>query len=187
LPEAHVEAPTVGSVILAGVLLKLGTYGILRFVLPLFVQATYALTPFVYSLCVFGIIYTCSSTIRQIDMKKVIAYASISHMGFVTLGLFSSTIEGVVGCIFLMVAHGVVSSGLFFMVGCLYERYGSRLITYYSGLGLVMPLFNVAFFLLILSNISFPGTSSFIGELLILLGVFEANFFAAFFAIISII
>jgi proton-translocating NADH-quinone oxidoreductase chain M len=187
LPEAHVEAPTVGSVVLAGILLKLGAYGILRFILPLFVQATYALTPFVYSLCVFGIIYTCSSTIRQIDMKKVIAYASISHMGFVTLGLFSSTVEGVVGCVFLMIAHGVVSSGLFFLVGCLYDRYGSRLIMYYTGLNLVMPLFGIAFFLLILSNISFPGTSSFIGEFLILLAVFESNHFVAFFAVISIV
>jgi len=187
LPEAHVEAPTTGSIILAGVLLKLGSYGILRFILPSFVQATYVLIPFVYSLCVFGIIYTCSTTIRQIDMKKVIAYASVSHMGFVTVGLFSSTLEGLIGCIFLMVAHGVVSSGLFFVIGCLYDRYGSRLIIYYSGLSLTMPLFGIVFFFLILSNISFPGTSSFIGELLILLGVFEANFLAAFLITLSII
>lgn len=187
LPEAHVEAPTVGSVILAGVLLKLGTYGILRYLLPVFIQATYMFSPLVYTLCIFGIIYTCSTTIRQIDMKKVIAYASISHMGFVTLGLFSSTVEGIIGCIFLMIAHGVVSSGLFFLVGCLYDRYGSRLIVYYSGVSLIMPLFASTFFLLILSNISFPGSSSFIGEFLILLGVFEFNPLAAFFATISII
>lgn len=187
LPEAHVEAPTVGSIILAGVLLKLGTYGILRFILPMFIQATYVLTPFIYSLCIFGVIYTCSSTIRQVDMKKVIAYASISHMGFITAGLFSTTIEGLLGCIFLMIAHGIVSSGLFFVIGCLYDRYGSRLIIYYSGLNLTMPVFGIIFFLLILSNISFPGTSSFIGELLILIGIFEVNFFVAVLFTLSII
>jgi NADH:ubiquinone oxidoreductase subunit 4 (subunit M) len=120
-------------------------------------------------------------------MKKVIAYASVSHMGFVTVGLFSSTIDGLIGCVFLMIAHGIVSSGLFFIIGCLYDRYGTRLITYYNGLSLTMPIFSIVFFLLVLSNISFPGTSSFIGELLILISVFEVNFFVAFLLILSII
>jgi NADH:ubiquinone oxidoreductase subunit 4 (subunit M) len=120
-------------------------------------------------------------------MKKVIAYASVSHMGFVTVGLFSSTIDGLIGCVFLMIAHGIVSSGLFFIIGCLYDRHGTRLITYYNGLSLTMPIFSIVFFLLVLSNISFPGTSSFIGELLILISVFEVNFFVAFLLILSII
>jgi len=187
LPEAHVEAPTVGSVILAGVLLKLGTYGLLRFVIPVFCDATYFFLPFVYTLCLIGIIYTCCSTIRQVDLKKVIAYASVSHMSFVILGLFSSNLQGVLGSVFLMLSHGIVSSGLFFCIGCIYDRYKTRILRYYSGLVSVMPLFSLCFFILILSNISFPGTSSFVGEFLILVGVFENNYFAALISTFSII
>lgn len=187
LPEAHVEAPTVGSVILAGVLLKLGTYGLLRFVIPVFCDATYFFLPFVYTLCLIGILYTCCSTIRQVDLKKVIAYASVSHMSFVILGLFSANLQGIIGSVFLMLSHGIVSSGLFFCIGCVYDRYKTRILRYYSGLVSVMPLFSLCFFILILSNISFPGTSSFVGEFLILVGVFENNHFAAFISTFSII
>jgi NADH-ubiquinone oxidoreductase chain 4 len=187
LPEAHVEAPTVGSVILAGVLLKLGTYGLLRFVIPIFCDATYFYLPLVYTLCLLGIIYTCCSTIRQVDLKKVIAYASVSHMSFVILGLFTSNIQGICGSVFLMLSHGIVSSGLFFCIGCIYDRYKTRILRYYSGLVSTMPLFSLCFFILILSNISFPGTSSFIGEFLILVGLFENNHFAALVSCFSII
>lgn len=187
LPEAHVEAPTVGSVILAGVLLKLGTYGLLRFVVPLFHDATYFFLPLVYTLCLLGIVYTCCSTIRQVDLKKIIAYASVSHMSFVILGLFTSNIQGLGGSIFLMLSHGIVSSGLFFCIGCIYDRYKTRILRYYSGLVSTMPLFSICMFILILSNISFPGTSSFVGEFLILVGLFENNNFAALVATFSII
>jgi proton-translocating NADH-quinone oxidoreductase chain M len=187
LPEAHVEAPTVGSVILAGVLLKLGTYGLLRFVIPIFCDATYFFLPLVYTLCILGIIYTCCSTIRQVDLKKVIAYASVSHMSFVILGLFTSNLQGIGGSIFLMLSHGIVSSGLFFCIGCIYDRYKTRILRYYSGLVATMPIFSLCLFILILSNISFPGTSSFIGEFLILVGLFENNHFAALIATLSII
>ena len=187
LPEAHVEAPTVGSVILAGVLLKLGTYGLLRFVIPLFCDATYFFLPFVYTLCILGIVYTCCSTIRQVDLKKVIAYASVSHMSFVILGLFTSNLQGICGSVFLMLSHGIVSSGLFFCIGCIYDRYKTRILRYYSGLVFTMPIFSLCFFILILSNISFPGTSSFIGEFLILVGLFENNHFSALIATFSII
>lgn len=187
LPEAHVEAPTVGSVILAGVLLKLGTYGILRFVIPLFCDATYFFLPLIYTICILGIVYTCCSTIRQVDLKKVIAYASVSHMSFVILGLFTSNLQGICGSVFLMLSHGIVSSGLFFCIGCVYDRYKTRILRYYSGLVLTMPLFSLCFFVLILSNISFPGTSSFIGEFLILVGLFENNHFSALIATFSII
>jgi proton-translocating NADH-quinone oxidoreductase chain M len=187
LPEAHVEAPTVGSVILAGVLLKLGTYGLLRFVIPIFCDATYYFIPFVYTLCILGIIYTCCSTIRQIDLKKIIAYASVSHMGFVILGLFASNLQGVIGSVFMMLSHGIVSGGLFFCIGCVYDRYKTRILRYYSGLISVMPIFSLCLFILILSNISFPGTSSFVGEFLILVGVFENNHFAALVSTFSII
>jgi proton-translocating NADH-quinone oxidoreductase chain M len=187
LPEAHVEAPTVGSVILAGVLLKLGAYGLLRFVIPLFTDATYFFLPLVYTLCLLGIVYTCCSTVRQIDLKKIIAYASVSHMSFVVLGLFTLTIQGIAGSIFLMLSHGVVSSGLFFLIGCLYDRYKTRMLKYYGGLVRTMPIFCVCFFILILANMSFPGTSSFIGEFLVLVGLFESNSFVAFVATFSIV
>lgn len=187
LPEAHVEAPTVGSVILAGVLLKLGTYGLLRFVIPLFCDATYFFLPLVYTLCLLGIVYTCCSTIRQVDLKKIIAYSSVSHMSFVILGLFSSSIQGIGGSVFLMLSHGIVSSGLFFCIGCIYDRHKTRILRYYSGLVSTMPIFAVCLFFLTLANISFPGTSSFVGEFLILVGLFENNFFAAIISTLSII
>lgn len=187
LPEAHVEAPTVGSVILAGILLKLGTYGLLRFVIPLFIDATYYFLPLVYTLCLLGIVYTSCTTIRQIDLKKIIAYASVGHMSYVILGLFTSNLQGLAGSIFLMLSHGIVSGGLFFGIGLLYDRYKTRLVRYYKGLIHVMPLFSLFFFILTLANISFPGTSNFVGEFLILVGVCESNHVVTIVATFSII
>lgn len=187
LPEAHVEAPTIGSVILAGVLLKMGSYGMFRFVIPLFCEATYFFVPLIYTFCVLGIIYTCLTTIRQIDLKKIIAYSSVSHMSFVLLGLFSTSPIGIVGSLFLMLSHGIVSSGLFFCIGCLYDRYKTRVLRYFSGLVNVMPLFGCGFFFLILSNISFPGTSNFVGEFMVLLGLYNDNIFVALVSTFSII
>lgn len=179
LPEAHVEAPTSGSVILAGILLKLGTYGFLRFSIPLFPEATVYFTPLIYTLSVLGIIYASFTTLRQIDLKKIIAYSSVAHMGFVTLGLFSLNAQGIEGAILLMLSHGFVASALFLCIGILYDRTHTRLIRYYGGLVQTMPLFSFFFFVFTLGNLSLPGTSSFVGEFLILLGVFQTNTFIA--------
>jgi NADH:ubiquinone oxidoreductase subunit 4 (subunit M) len=187
LPEAHVEAPTVGSVILAGILLKLGTYGLFRFVLPLFPYATFYYTPLVYLLSVIAIIYASCTTIRQVDLKKIIAYASVAHMNYVTLGLFSTNLQSVSGSIFLMLSHGLVSSALFFCIGFLYDRYKTRLLKYYQGLVNVMPIFSIIFMLLTLANISFPGTSNFIGEFLVLIGLVENNIFGVFCGLLGVI
>jgi NADH-ubiquinone oxidoreductase chain 4 len=187
LPEAHVEAPTEGSVLLAGVLLKLGSYGYLRFLFPLFPDGTYYYTPFVLFLGSLGIYYTSFVTLRQIDIKRVIAYSSISHMNLCILGLFSFNMMGILGSIHLMIGHGLVSSGLFFLVGMLYYRFHTKIIKYYSGLIYIMPLFSFFFFLFILGNISFPLTSNFIGEFLILIGLcYSFNFYSLFFGFIGI-
>jgi len=175
LPEAHVEAPTIGSVILASLLLKLGGYGFLRFTLPLFPIANDFFNPLIGTLCIISIIYASITTIRQIDMKRIIAYSSIAHMNLIVLGLFSLTQQGIEGAIFLMIGHGVVSSALFFCVGVLYDRAHTRLIKYYGGLLQTMPLFSIIFFLFTMANMGFPGTSNFIGELLVLIGVFQKN------------
>jgi proton-translocating NADH-quinone oxidoreductase chain M len=175
LPEAHVEAPTAGSVVLAGVLLKLGTYGFLRFSIPLFPYASLYFTPLVYTLSIIGIVYASLTTLRQIDLKKIIAYSSVAHMGFVTMGLFSLNVQGVEGAILLMLSHGLVSGALFLCVGCLYDRHKTRLVKYYGGCVHVMPLFSTLFLFFTLGNLSLPGTSSFIGEFLILVGTFQTN------------
>jgi NADH-quinone oxidoreductase subunit M len=175
LPEAHVEAPTAGSVLLAGILLKLGSYGLLRFSIPLFPFGTLYFTPFVNCLAIIAVIYCSITAIRQTDIKRVIAYASVAHMNLIILGLFSGTVEGVEGSILQMISHGLVSSGLFLCVGILYDRYHSRLITYYSGLVHHMPIFICIFLLYFLSNIALPGTSSFVGELLIFAGLIQTN------------
>nr|YP_009163150.1 NADH dehydrogenase subunit 4 [Balamuthia mandrillaris]AKT94903.1 NADH dehydrogenase subunit 4 [Balamuthia mandrillaris] len=187
LPEAHVEAPTVGSVILAGVLLKMGGYGFLRFVVPLLPIGNYFFTPFVFAISTLAVLYTSLTAIRQIDLKKIIAYASVSHMNFVVLGIFNYSTVGILGSIFLMLSHGIVSSGLFFCVGVLYDRYHTRLLRYFGGIAYFMPIFAVCFFILILSNFSFPGTSNFVGEVLVLGGFIFQNMFCTFFVLISIV
>ena len=179
LPEAHVEAPTSGSVILAGVLLKLGTYGFVRYSIPLFPDASVYFTPLVYTMSIIGIIYASLTTLRQIDLKKIIAYSSVAHMGFVTLGLFSLNIQGIEGALLLMLSHGFVASSLFLCIGVLYDRTHTRLVKYYGGLVHVMPLFSVFFLIFTMGNLSLPGTSSFVGEFLILVGVFQTNPFVA--------
>jgi len=179
LPEAHVEAPTAGSVILAGVLLKLGTYGFLRFSIPLFPFASLYFAPIIYLLSIICIIYASMTTLRQIDLKKIIAYSSVAHMGFVTLGLFSFNVQGIEGSLFLMISHGLISGALFLCVGCLYDRYKTRNVFYYGGLVQTMPLFSTLFLFFSMGNLSLPGTSSFVGEFLILLGIYQVNTFTA--------
>lgn len=175
LPEAHVEAPTSGSVLLAGILLKLGIYGFLRFLLPIFPYANNYFLPLIYSLSIISIIYAAFSAIRQIDLKKIIAYSSISHMNLIILGLFSFNINGLHGSIIQSLSHGFIASGLFLLIGFLYDRYHTRILKYYSGLIQLMPLFSFFFIFFIFSNIAVPGTSSFTGEFLILLGSFSVN------------
>jgi proton-translocating NADH-quinone oxidoreductase chain M len=175
LPEAHVEAPTVGSMLLASLLLKLGGYGFLRFSLSMLQEGSSYYNALVSTFALLGVVYGSLSTIRQIDLKRVIAYSSVAHMNLVMLGLFSNNQQGIEGAVYLMVGHGVVSTALFFCVGVLYDRYHSRLIRYYGGLATVMPLFSFFFFSFTLANMSFPGTSNFLGELLLFLGVFAKN------------
>lgn len=175
LPEAHVEAPTAGSVLLAGILLKLGGYGMIRFLIGLFPEASIYFQPLVFLLSILGIYYSSLSTIRQIDLKKIIAYSSIGHMNYVVVGLFSMETEGMVGSYYMMLSHGFVSSGLFLCIGFLYERYHSRNLFDYGGLVQLMPLYSSVIFILVFANFGFPGTSSFIGEFLILVGISKAN------------
>jgi len=187
LPEAHVEAPTAGSVLLAGILLKLGVYGFLRYSLVLFPQASIYYSPLVYSLALVGIIYASFVAIKQTDLKKIVAYSSIAHMNLVILGVFSGNIIGVEAALLQSVSHGFVASALFFLIGILYNRYHSRLLYYYSGLVYIMPLYSVIMLFFIMSNIALPGTSSFIGEFLLLNGLFQDNVFASIFAGISVV
>ena len=187
LPEAHVESVTGGSVALAGILLKLGTYGMLRFLLPLFKFSSIYFTPFIFLISFFGVFYASLTTLRQIDLKKIIAYSSIIHMNYLIFGLFSYTLEGLIGSLILMVAHGFVSGGLFICVGILYERYHTRLNKPYGGLNNFMPFLSSLFLLLTLANISFPGSINFLGEFLVLLGIFMKNFFLAFIVIFIMI
>ncbi len=175
LPDAHVEAPTAGSVILAGVLLKMGGYGFLRFSLPMFPDASAYFAPLIYALSVIAIVYTSLVALVQEDMKKLIAYSSVAHMGFVTIGLFSLTQQGVQGAIFQMISHGLVSAALFLCVGVVYDRMHTREIAAYGGLVHRMPLYALVFMLFTLANIGLPGTSGFVGEFLTLIGAFRAN------------
>jgi proton-translocating NADH-quinone oxidoreductase chain M len=182
LPEAHVEAPTSGSVILAGILLKLGVYGFLRFSLPLFKEANYYFVPFIFLISVLGIIFSSFIAIRQTDLKKIIAYSSVAHMNLIVIGMFSYTFLGIEGSLIQSLSHGFISSALFLCIGFLYDRYHTKIIKYYSGLIQIMPLILVIFLFFIMSNISLPGTSSFIGEFLILSGLYKYNIVIAFFS-----
>ena len=181
LPEAHVEAPTAGSVILAGVLLKLGTYGFIRFSLPLFPQASFYFTPFVYTVSLLGIVYASLTAIRQTDFKRIIAYTSVAHMNVVMLGIFSFNNVGIEGAILQSLSHGFVASALFVIIGVVYERYRTRLVKYYGGLVHTMPLYISVFLFFTMANIGFPGTSGFIGEFLIFAGSFKVNSSITFF------
>jgi len=187
LPDAHVEAPTAGSVILAGVLLKLGGYGFLRFSLPMFPLASADFAPFIFTLSVIGIIYTSLVALVQEDMKKLIAYSSVAHMGFVTMGIFAANQQGVQGAIFQMLSHGLVSSALFLCVGVVYDRMHTREIAAYGGLVKNMPKFAVVFMLFTMANVGLPGTSGFVGEFLTLIGVFQVNTWVALFAATGVI
>jgi len=175
LPEAHCEAPTSGSVILAGILLKLGGFGFLRYSVGLFPDSSSFFSPFVYLISILGIVYASITTIQQIDLKKIIAYSSVGHMGVVTIGIFSANTQGILGSVFLMLSHGIVSGALFLCIGILYERHHTRIIKYYSGLLTTMPIFSIFFTIFTLANIGLPGTSSFIGEFLIIAGCLLSN------------
>jgi NADH-quinone oxidoreductase subunit M len=179
LPDAHVEAPTAGSVILAAVLLKLGGYGFLRFSLPMFPEATQHLAPLIYALSVIAIVYTSLVALVQEDIKKLIAYSSVAHMGFVSMGIFAVTAQGVAGGIFQMISHGIVSAALFLCVGVVYDRMHTREIAAYGGLVNRMPVYAVIFLVFTLANIGLPGTSGFVGEFLTLIGTFRINTWVA--------
>ena len=179
LPEAHVEAPTVGSVLLAGILLKLGVYGFLRFSITLFPLASLYFAPLVYCLSIVGVIYASLSAIRQTDFKRVIAYSSIAHMNLITLGIFSFNTLGIQGAILQSISHGFVSGALFLLIGILYDRYHSRLLYYYGGLVHTMPIYAIFFLFFTLANIALPGTSSFVGEFLLLTGIYKTSILIA--------
>src|SRR5436309_5811473 len=179
LPDAHVEAPTAGSVILAGVLLKMGGYGFIRFSVPLFPEATQYFAPLVFGLSVVAVIYTSLVALVQDDMKKLIAYSSVAHMGFVTIGVFVMNMQGVQGSIFQMLSHGIVSAALFLCVGVVYDRMHTREISAYGGLVNRMPLYAFVFMVFTLANVGLPGTSGFVGEFLSLIGTFRVNTWVA--------
>jgi proton-translocating NADH-quinone oxidoreductase chain M len=187
LPEAHVEAPTVGSIILAGVLLKLGVYGFIRFSIVIFPMGAFYFTPLVYSLATIGIIYTSLTAIRQSDLKKIIAYTSISHMNLVVLGIYSYNIIGIQGAIYQSVNHGFISSGLFILIGIIYDRHKTRILNYYGGLSSITPLFTFIFLFFSFANIGFPCTGNFLGELLIFIGLFKLNIIITLFSSLSLV
>jgi len=182
-----VEAPTVGSILLASLLLKLGGYGFIRFSIAILAAGSYCYEFLVFTLSLLGVVYGSLSTIRQIDLKRIIAYSSVAHINLVMLGLFSTNQQGIEGAVYLIIGHGVVSAALFFCVGVVYDRYHSRLLRYYGGLVVVMPLFASILLVFTLANISFPGTSNFLGELLLFLGVFEKSPFVLIFSTAGIV
>jgi NADH-quinone oxidoreductase subunit M len=175
LPDAHVEAPTAGSVILAAILLKMGGYGFLRFSLPMFPIASHDFAPLIFTLSVVAVIYTSIVAIVQEDVKKLIAYSSVAHMGIVTMGIFAATTQGVAGGIFLMISHGIVSAALFLCVGVIYDRMHTREISFYGGLVNRMPLYAAFFMVFTMANVGLPGTTGFVGEFLSLIGTFKVN------------
>lgn len=187
LPDAHVEAPTAGSVILAGILLKMGTYGFLRFNLPLLPEASRAFAPFILVIALIGIIYGALLALAQKDMKKLVAYSSVSHLGFVMAGIFVMNQQGMDGGVLQMVNHGITSAGLFLIVGMIYERRHTRMMDEFGGLSKVIPVYTILSTFIILSSLGMPGTNGFIGEILILVGLFKANTLVAALAIVGVI
>jgi len=187
LPDAHVEAPTAGSVILAGILLKMGGYGFLRFSLPMFPVASDMFTPLMFGLSMVAIVYTSLVALVQQDMKKLIAYSSVAHMGFVTIGLFAMNQQGVQGAMVQMISHGLVSGALFLCVGVIYDRIHTREIDAYGGLVERMPVYAFTFMLFTMATIGLPGTSGFVGEFLILVGIYQVNSWVAFVAATGVV
>jgi NADH-quinone oxidoreductase subunit M len=187
LPDAHVEAPTAGSVILAGVLLKMGAYGFLRFSVPMLPYASEFFTPLIYTLSIVAIIYTSLVALAQVDMKKLIAYSSVAHMGFVTIGIFTFTVQGVQGALMQMLSHGALSAALFLCVGVLYDRIHSREIARYGGLVHRMPVYAFVFMIFMLATVGLPGTSGFVGEFLVLVGAYQVSSWLAVLAATGIV
>ncbi|MEO1251627.1 MAG: NADH-quinone oxidoreductase subunit M [Pseudomonadota bacterium] len=187
LPDAHVQAPTAGSVVLAAILLKMGGYGFLRFSLPMFPDASMDFSPLVFALSIIAIIYTSLVALAQEDMKKLIAYSSVAHMGFVTMGIFTGTKQGIEGGLFQMLSHGFISGALFLCVGVVYDRMHTREIAAYGGLVHRMPLYAFLFLFFTLGNVGLPGTSGFVGEILAMTGAFKVNSWIAFFAAFGVI
>ena len=187
LPDAHVEAPTAGSVILAAVLLKMGGYGFLRFSVGMFPVASEYFTPLIFALSVIAIIYTSLVALMQEDMKKLIAYSSVAHMGYVTLGIFTFTKQGIEGSIYQMISHGLISAALFLCVGVVYDRLHSRLISTYGGLVNYLPKYSFLFLIFALAALGLPGTTGFLGEFLILTGTFQKSYLAAMLATLGVV
>jgi NADH-quinone oxidoreductase subunit M len=187
LPDAHVEAPTAGSVILAAILLKMGGYGFLRFSLPMFPLASHDFAPLIFTLSTVAIIYTSLVALMQEDIKKLIAYSSVAHMGFVTMGIFAGTMQGVAGGVFQMISHGIVSGALFLCVGIVYDRMHTREIAAYGGLVNRMPLYALVFMVFTMANVGLPGTSGFVGEFMTLIGTFKVSIPTATFATTGVI
>jgi len=187
LPDAHVEAPTAGSVILAGILLKMGGYGFMRFSLPMFPVASHQFAPLIYTMSVIAIVYTSLVAFRQTDMKKLIAYSSVAHMGFVTLGIFSGNLQGEQGALFQMISHGVISGALFLCVGVVYDRMHTREIAFYGGVVNRMPIYAAVFMLFTMGNVGLPGTSGFVGEILTLTGTYHAATWPAIIGVSGVI
>ena len=187
LPDAHVEAPTAGSVILAAILLKMAGYGFLRFFIPMFPIASELFTPLIFVLSIIAIIYTSLVALMQDDMKKLIAYSSVAHMGYVTLGIFTLTKQGIEGSIFQMISHGLISAALFLCVGVVYDRLHSRLINSYGGLVTYVPKYSIFFVIFALAALYLPGTTGFLGEFLVLVGSFPKNYLVAILATFGVV